>query len=200
LPHIFTDDEVTQILDATSALNPIGSSRPDTYRTLFGLLAATGVRIGEARRLKMRDVAEGSLFIHKTKFKKSRWLPVHPTTAAALDAYRSRWRAVAEPSDPFFVTTKCTTLPRNCVFETFDEIVRTVGLRKTEPASRPRPHPGVGRGGVAGRGCSVAGLVGAARPPGLGPCGSMSPFACRAGLVSQSAMAHGSLQVESDVC
>jgi hypothetical protein len=68
---------------------------------------------------------------------------------------------------------------------------------KTEPASRPRPHPGSGRTGVSGRGCSVAWLDGAARPPGLVPGGAMSPFARRGGLASPSAVAHGSPLVAS---
>lgn len=140
LPHIYTDVEIARILDAASALRPVGSSRPDTYRTLFALLAAAGLRIGEGRRLKMRDVVADALFIHETKFGKSRWLPLHATTASALEAYRSRWRVVAEPDDPFFVSTKGTPLARNSVFETFDEIVRALGLRKPGTDHR-RPSP-----------------------------------------------------------
>ena len=80
-----------------------------------------------------------------------------------------------------------------------DDALLSLPDRKTKPASRPRPHPGSGRAGVAGRGCSVAGLDGAARPARVGPGRSMSPFACRGGLVSPSALAHGSLQVASEV-
>jgi integrase len=57
------------------------------YATLFGLLAATGLRISEALALQVTDVTADGLFIRQTKFKKSRLVPLHETTQRALDAY-----------------------------------------------------------------------------------------------------------------
>src|SRR3546814_3479417 len=58
-----------------------------TYYCIFGLLAVTGLRIGEALRLKHGDVdlGAGLLTIRDTKFGKSRLVPVHSTTVAFRD-------------------------------------------------------------------------------------------------------------------
>ena len=59
------------------------------YSTLFGLLAATGMRISEALALRLDDVTADGLIIRQTKFQKSRLLPLHDTTQRALDEYLS---------------------------------------------------------------------------------------------------------------
>lgn len=68
-------------------LGPSESIRPHTYSTLFGLLAVTGMHVAEALALHLTDVTVGGLLIRHTKFKKSRLLPLHATTRAALDDY-----------------------------------------------------------------------------------------------------------------
>jgi integrase len=77
------------LLHAADQLRPRDGLRPLTYHTLFGLLAATGLRISEALHLKPRDVdvEQELLMVHQTKFRKSRLVPLHPTTAAALKRY-----------------------------------------------------------------------------------------------------------------
>ena len=89
VPYILSATELQQLLDATARLRPAGSLRPRTYYTLFGLLAATGLRISEARQLVLDDVTTDGLVIRKTKFRKSRLVPLHETTAAALAACRT---------------------------------------------------------------------------------------------------------------
>ena len=79
-PHIFSPEELLQLLDATAHLRPKTSLRPWTYYTLFGLLAATGMRVSEAIHLMMDDVTTDGLIIRQTKFRKSRMLPLHETT------------------------------------------------------------------------------------------------------------------------
>lgn len=73
-PHIYTEKEVIELLAASAAMLPTGSIRPLTYETLFGLIAATGLRISEAINLSMDDVnlAHGTLIVRETKFKKAR--------------------------------------------------------------------------------------------------------------------------------
>ena len=66
------------------------TSRADTYRTLFALLAVTGLRIGEALALRLCDVTDDGLVVRNTKFRKSRLVPVHATTQTALAAYDVR--------------------------------------------------------------------------------------------------------------
>jgi integrase len=70
--------------------------RAATYQTLIGLLAATGMRVGEALRLECGQIdwAEGVLIVHASKFGKSREVPLTPCTVQALTAYarvRDRW-------------------------------------------------------------------------------------------------------------
>ena len=98
-PHIFHEDEIVELLAAARQLGPQGSIRPATYETLFGLMASTGVRVSEAIHLRDADVdlKHGMLTIRQTKFAKSRQLPMHPSTVAALARYR-RQRAQHIPA------------------------------------------------------------------------------------------------------
>ncbi len=109
-PHIFHEQEVIDLLAAARQLGPPGSIRPATYETLFGLMASTGLRVSEARHLRDDDVdlKRGMLTIRQTKFAKSRLLPVHPTTVAALAKYRkTRARHVAMAEDmPFLIGSR----------------------------------------------------------------------------------------------
>ena len=89
VPHIYSDEEVNALLVAARRLSPRGGLRPATYETLFGLLAATGMRISEALCLERSDVMleHGVLRVRNGKFKKSRMIPLHVTTVAALQRY-----------------------------------------------------------------------------------------------------------------
>jgi integrase len=89
-PHIYHEAEIMELLAAARKLGPRGSVRPDTYATLFGLMASTGLRVSEAIHLRDADVdlTRGMLTVRQTKFAKSRQLPLHPSTVAALARYR----------------------------------------------------------------------------------------------------------------
>lgn len=106
-PHIYTDAEMCDLLAATRALTPTTGLRPWTYRTLFGLLYATGLRIGEALALDCRDVdlAGGTLQVRRGK-SGPRLLPLHPSVVEALVAYRVRrdTRHPAPRSGALFLT------------------------------------------------------------------------------------------------
>ena len=88
-PYIYSANEVLRLMEAAASLGPLGTIRPLAYVTLFGLLASTGLRISEALALRLADVAEDGLIINRTKFKKSRLVPLHPTARAAIDRYLS---------------------------------------------------------------------------------------------------------------
>ena len=109
-PHIFHEQEIIDLVAAARQLGPRGSIRPATYETLFGLMASTGLRVSEALHLRDDDVdlKRGMLTIRQTKFAKSRLLPVHPTTVAALAKYRrTRARHVATAADmPFLIGSR----------------------------------------------------------------------------------------------
>ena len=107
VPHIYTQQELAELLEATSELHPRDGLRPLTYRTLYGLLACCGLRIGEAIRLTRTDVdlESGVLSIRNTKRHKSRFVPLHASAVRALAAYRQERdrRAPWPPSDHFFL-------------------------------------------------------------------------------------------------
>ncbi len=107
-PHIFHEREITQLLVAAHELMP--RLRAATFETLFGLLACAGLRVSEALHLLDRDVdlKRGLLTIRQAKFAKSRQVPLHPSTVAALQSYRhTRAHYVAStPEIPFFVTAR----------------------------------------------------------------------------------------------
>jgi integrase len=107
IPHIFTEEEIGDLLSACDRLYPPGGLRGASCATIFGLMAATGLRISEATGLARPDVdlEQRLLHIRCTKHGKSRWVPIHRTTAEALLRYaRTRDRdALAASSDSFFV-------------------------------------------------------------------------------------------------
>jgi len=109
-PHIYREDEIIELLAAARRLNPPGSLRPMTFETLFGLIAAAGLRVSEALALLDADVdlSAGMLTIRQSKFAKSRQLPLHPSTVEALARYRRlRRRQVRTTAEmPFFVGTR----------------------------------------------------------------------------------------------
>jgi integrase len=106
-PHIYTDGELRALMRATADLCPPGGLRGACCATIFGLMAATGLRISEATGLKRSDVdlEKRRLHVRHSKFGKSRWVMLHPTAARALQHYaRQRDRdPLTHRTDSFFV-------------------------------------------------------------------------------------------------
>lgn len=109
-PHIYREAEIVELMVAARGMNPQGGLRPLTFETLFGLIASAGLRVSEALSLLDRDVdlTEGLMTVRQAKFGKSRLLPLHSSTVAALTRYRQmRNRQVrAAPDTPFFIGTR----------------------------------------------------------------------------------------------
>lgn len=138
-PHIFTAQETRLVLQGAAALGPEGSLRPRTYVTLLGLIAATGLRVSEALRLKLDDITAGGLVIRETKFRKSRLLPLHATTRKMFDDYLALRRPFAGTDDAVFLSERRRALSRITVNLTFVGILRSVGLDSGK-GRRPRIH------------------------------------------------------------
>ncbi len=107
-PHIYSEQEIAELVTAAGRLAP--ALRGATYATLFGLIASTGLRVSEAVRLCNTDVdlKTGVLTVRRTKFHKSRHVPLHPSTLEPLRQYRrlrDRWAAHTEET-PFFVGSR----------------------------------------------------------------------------------------------
>lgn len=144
-PHLFSERQLQQLLTAAGRLKPSYPLRPLTYRTLLGLLASTGLRISEALKLTRShvDLKQGILRIEKTKFKKSRLVPLHPTTTRALHRYAvARDRQWGQDGKkPFFVGSRGQKLPYSTVLGAFRNLCAE--LKWNHPNGdelRPRIH------------------------------------------------------------
>ncbi len=140
-PYIYSSEDVRVLMRATEMLR--GRLMRSTYSTLFGLLAATGMRVGEATALERDDfdAVAGVLRVLKGKEGSLRRLPLHATTSDALSAYaRRRDRVFRDPrSSTFFLSEAGTALLRQNVHETFLRLIDRAGLADRKPR-RPRIH------------------------------------------------------------
>ncbi len=118
--------------------------RPATYQTLFGLIAATGLRCSEALKLLCTDfdAAQNRLTIRETKFHKSRHVYLHPTVTAQLVRYselRDRFTGKA-PANHFFVTRSGTGLTTTTVQGVFRQLRAQLGWTPRGGHPAPRIH------------------------------------------------------------
>ena len=124
-PYLYSASEIEALMNEASRLGPKDSLRPHTYRTLIGLLASSGLRVGEALRLKVVDVrldaAPPHWHIMESKFRKSRFVPLHSTTAEKMDTYSKQRKLLLYDglSDVFFVSEKGGRLTYRACWETF---------------------------------------------------------------------------------
>lgn len=106
-PHLFTEADVATMIEAADRLIPARGLRAAAVSTVIGLLACTGLRVSEAVRLRRHDVdlPAALLDVRETKFKKRRWVPLHPTAVTSLDRYAKRRDRMARTtrSDAFFL-------------------------------------------------------------------------------------------------
>jgi len=142
VPYLYTEDDVLALMDAAAGLQRRLSRF--TYATLIGLLAVTGMRIGEAIRLQREDVdwKDGSLRVMNSKFGKSRLLVLHASTMAALDTYseqRDRLCPAPEAANVFIGTTGRQLIHPD-VTVTFHRLLRWAGLPARTGGGRPRVH------------------------------------------------------------
>lgn len=147
-PYIYSDDEIARLVHAAAALPSANALRAHTYATFFGLLVVTGLRVSEALKLDRQDVdlQEGILTIRRTKFGKSRLVPLHPSSRDALDRYAGRRDALrpGRSTPAFFVSARGTRLTEWSARYTFATISRQIGLRAPAGGQRhgrgPRLH------------------------------------------------------------
>ena len=153
LPYIYSEEELRRLLAAAltipSAKRFAGryDLKPWTLHGMLGLLAVTGMRLGEVVRLRSEDIdwAEGILTIGKTKFLKSRLIPLHPSTLAQLRTYARRrdrfFASRAQGALPrFFVTCAGNPVGGGQVGHDFRKLSRQVGLRAPGQSHGPRIH------------------------------------------------------------
>jgi integrase/recombinase XerD len=139
-PYLWSEMEIRRLLRACRCLRP--PMRAATYEALFGLIANSGMRRGEAIGLCRNDVdlEDGVLTIREAKFGRSRLVPLHPSATEALKSYAARRDHTFPVSraNTFFVSSVGTALSRDPVNKTFVELTTAIGLRT--PTTRPRIH------------------------------------------------------------
>lgn len=141
-PYLYSDADIAALIAATASLRtPL---RRATFVTLIGLLAVTGIRVGEAIALNRGDLdlRAGLLLVRHGKFDKTRELALHPTTVAALRRYqRLRDRLAPDTGTPaLLVSTAGTRLIYCNVHHTFHRLVDLAGLAPRSASCRPRIH------------------------------------------------------------
>lgn len=143
-PYIFTDQQIEQLMTEAARLPSPTGLRSLTYATLIGLLAATGLRPGEAVGLDLPDVnlETGVLTVRKSKFGKTRLVPVEDSTRVALTCYAERRDKLCPRRriDAFLLSEGGTRLKPSSARRTFAKLSRTIKLRKPMNGKR------IGRG------------------------------------------------------
>jgi integrase/recombinase XerD len=143
-PHIYTDDEILNLLAAARALKPQGELRSATFETLIGLIAATGLRISEAINLRCCDVdiKAWRATVRMTKFHKSRYVPFHQSVAEALGTYlRVRGRFVRrEEEQAFFTVAGGQHLNKRTVHYVFQRLRAAAGITPRGSYPHVRVH------------------------------------------------------------
>jgi integrase/recombinase XerD len=141
-PYLYSDTEIAALLLAAGRLTP--QLRGETWQTVLGLLAVTGLRVSEACRLDRDDVdlRQGVLTIRDSKFGKSRDVPVHESTTAALRRYGLlRDYLCPRPVVPsFFVSTRGTRLDASNMPADFAKLLERAGIAPVRGRRRQRIH------------------------------------------------------------
>lgn len=130
-PHIYSDQEIEQLLSATRELASRNGLRSATYHAFFGLIAAAGLRLSEAINLQRGDVdlVDGVLTIRRTKYAKTRIVPLHPSSMQVLRGYAIlRDQKVPAPTnDFFFLSARGAALDGRTVEYTFGRLRKQLG-------------------------------------------------------------------------
>jgi len=142
-PFIFTEEQIRALLDATIALRTTSGLRPLTYKTAFGLMSSTGLRISEVLALEDADVdlTNRLLLVRNTKFGKTRWVPLHESSARALRCYRRERNArlPTRRASYYFTGETGNPLSYSAARSAFHHLLREVGLYERQDR-RPRMH------------------------------------------------------------
>ena len=137
-PYIVTGKQIQQLVTAASH-----TRRPfcgATYSTLFALMACTGLRVSEPTHLRLDDITPDGLVIRRTKFRKSRLVPLHETAQVALERYLQQRRSYVPLDDHVFVSLRRKRLSVDAVRSAFETAVKQAGLPPGPGGVRPTPR------------------------------------------------------------
>jgi integrase len=140
-PYIYAPNEVAGLVAVADRAASRGCRVPGQYRVLFGLLAATGMRISEALGLDIADVAPDGLLIREAKRRGRRLLPLHPTVETVLEAHLDRRARIPDASEAVFLGDRGGRLSEGTARGTFRRMLALTGLTGAAHGGRnPRIH------------------------------------------------------------
>ena len=139
VPHIYSRDEIDGLVLAATRLPSSDVLLPRTYAALISLLAATGLRISEALHLLVTDITPNGLLIRRTKFQKTRLVPLHATAVTGLAHYLMHRQEVRCGGDHVFVSDDGQPLVYWKVHSVFRTLLKSAGI-KSSGGRWPRIH------------------------------------------------------------
>jgi len=139
VPHIYSRDEIDGLVLAATRLPSSDLLLPKTYASLISLLAATGLRISEALHLLVTDITPNGLLIRRTKFQKTRLVPLHATAVTGLARYLMHRQEARCGGDHVFVSDDGQPLVYWKVHGVFRALVKSAGI-KPSGGRWPRIH------------------------------------------------------------
>ena len=149
-PHLVAVPDIRKLLTAALSVGAVGTIAPLTWYYLFGLIAATGLRIGEALALTLDGITPDGLVIRDTKFGKTRMVALHRTSWKALNHYLEARLRETTPDRHVFVIATGRSPGRRYASHVSLKFAEQVGLRKPGAGADPalvapflrRPVPG----------------------------------------------------------
>lgn len=139
-PTIIELDQVRAIMTAALDVSPQGTISPYTYHYLFGLLAATGLRISEALALQCNDLVEDGLIVRSGKFGKQRLIALQPSTRQALEAYLAIRKMLGATGSDLFISIRGRAPSTTRAHVVFVRLARQLGYRGPTGTSGMRLH------------------------------------------------------------
>ena len=139
VPHIYSCDEIDGLILAATRLPSSDSLLPKTYAALISLLVATGLRISEALHLLVSDITPNGLLIRKTKFQKTRLVPLHDSAVAGVGQYLAHRQGARRGGDHVFASDEGKPLVYWRVHKVFRTLLKSAGI-ESSGGRWPRIH------------------------------------------------------------
>jgi integrase len=139
VPHIYSCDEIDGLILAATRLPSSDSLLPKTYAALISLLVATGLRISEALHLLVSDITPNGLLIRKTKFQKTRLVPLHDSAVAGIGQYLAHRQGARRGGDHVFASDEGKPLVYWRVHKVFRTLLKSAGI-ESSGGRWPRIH------------------------------------------------------------
>jgi len=136
-PQLMSVEQIQTVLSAAVRLGPADTITPLTWYCLFGLIAVTGIRVGEAVRLTLDDVAPDGLFIRETKFMKSRVVALDPTAVDELNRYIKVRKQIGGTQRNLFVLNTGRPPNSTSASNVFRQLTAKTGIRDEKAGYKP---------------------------------------------------------------